>query len=93
MDLQQQISAELNAARLGKVLRVLVDRKEGKYFIGRTEYDSPEVDQEVLVPVEFKLTPGSSTTWKSPKLQNSIFTGNPYRPENKKAPSLSCKGA
>jgi ribosomal protein S12 methylthiotransferase len=58
MDLQQQISAELNAARLGKVLRVLVDRKEGKYFIGRTEYDSPEVDQEVLVPVEFKLTPG-----------------------------------
>ena len=49
MDLQQSISTEINKTRVGKVLKVLFDRKEGGYFIGRTEFDSPEVDNEVLV--------------------------------------------
>jgi ribosomal protein S12 methylthiotransferase len=50
MELQQGISAELNQEKVGKTFKVLFDRKEGGYFIGRTEFDSPEVDNEVLVP-------------------------------------------
>ena len=50
MGIQQPISLSLNAARVGKIVKVLVDRKEGKHFIGRTEQDSPEVDNEVLIP-------------------------------------------
>jgi ribosomal protein S12 methylthiotransferase len=49
MELQQDISYEINQQKIGKTFRVLFDRKEGGYFIGRTEYDSPEVDNEVLV--------------------------------------------
>jgi ribosomal protein S12 methylthiotransferase len=49
MNLQQEISSELNQQRVGKTFRVLIDRKEGNYFIGRTESDSPEVDNEVLI--------------------------------------------
>lgn len=50
MELQQGISQELNQQKVGKTYKVLFDRKEGGYFIGRTEADSPEVDNEVLVP-------------------------------------------
>ena len=49
MELQSQISWELNQAKVGKVFRCLIDRKEGNYFVGRTEYDSPDVDNEVLI--------------------------------------------
>jgi ribosomal protein S12 methylthiotransferase len=49
MELQQDISASINQSKIGKTLKVLFDRKEGDYFIGRTEADSPEVDNEVLV--------------------------------------------
>jgi ribosomal protein S12 methylthiotransferase len=49
MDVQQGISASLNQAKVGETFKVLFDRKEGDYFIGRTEFDSPEVDNEVLV--------------------------------------------
>jgi ribosomal protein S12 methylthiotransferase len=49
MEVQQDISFDLNEEKIGKTLKVLFDRKEGGYFIGRTEYDSPEVDNEVLV--------------------------------------------
>ncbi len=49
MGVQESISFELNQKRVGNVYKVLFDRKEGGYFIGRTEYDSPEVDNEVLV--------------------------------------------
>ncbi len=52
MEIQQHISWELNQAKVGKTFKVLFDRKEGGYFIGRTEYDSPEVDNEVLVSAE-----------------------------------------
>ncbi|GAB3980548.1 30S ribosomal protein S12 methylthiotransferase RimO [Spirosoma terrae] len=50
MELQQGISQELNQRKVGQTYKVLFDRKEGGYFIGRTEADSPEVDNEVLVP-------------------------------------------
>ena len=49
MELQSGISYELNQAKIGKIFKVLFDRAEGDYFIGRTEFDSPEVDNEVLV--------------------------------------------
>ncbi len=49
MDVQQEISLRKNEAKVGKVFKTLFDRKEGKFFIGRTEADSPEVDNEVLV--------------------------------------------
>lgn len=49
MALQQGISREINEAKVGKTFQVLIDRKEGAHFIGRTEHDSPEVDNEVLV--------------------------------------------
>ncbi len=49
MDLQSSISYKLNEKKVGKVYKVLFDRKEGEYFIGRTEFDSPDVDNEVLV--------------------------------------------
>jgi len=50
MELQQGISLELNEARVGQTYKVLFDRKESGYYVGRTQYDSPEVDNEVLVP-------------------------------------------
>ena len=49
MELQQGISYEINQEKVGKTYKVLVDRKEGDFFIGRTEFDSPEVDNEVLI--------------------------------------------
>ncbi|MBR5456659.1 MAG: 30S ribosomal protein S12 methylthiotransferase RimO [Bacteroidaceae bacterium] len=52
MEIQQRISTKLNEARVGKAYRSIIDRVEGDYYIGRTEFDSPEVDMEVLVPVK-----------------------------------------
>ena len=49
MELQEQISLELNEKKVGKTYKTLIDRKESGYFIGRTEFDSPEVDNEVLI--------------------------------------------
>ena len=49
MELQEQISLELNQQKIGSVFKVLIDRMEGGEFIGRTEFDSPEVDNEVLI--------------------------------------------
>lgn len=52
MELQSQISWEKNQEKIGKVYKCIFDRKEGNYFVGRTEYDSPDVDNTVLVPAE-----------------------------------------
>ena len=49
MDIQSQISWELNQEKIGKTFKCVIDRKEGDYFIGRTEFDSPDVDNEVLI--------------------------------------------
>ncbi|HSM63533.1 MAG TPA: 30S ribosomal protein S12 methylthiotransferase RimO [Gillisia sp.] len=49
MEIQSQISWELNQEKIGKTFKVIIDRKDGNYFIGRTEFDSPDVDNEVLI--------------------------------------------
>lgn len=54
MALQQQISEEIEAEKVGKTFPVIIDRKEGNYYVGRTEFCSPEVDPEVLIPVRDK---------------------------------------
>ena len=58
MRIQQHISAELEAAKIGQTLRVIIDRKEGEWYVGRTEFCSPEVDPEVLIPLGEQLTVG-----------------------------------
>ena len=59
MRIQQNISAEIEAQKVGTTLRVIIDRQEGDWFIGRTEYCSPEVDPEVLIPASEQLTIGN----------------------------------
>lgn len=54
MRVQQNISAEIEAEKIGKIYKVIIDRREGDYYIGRTEFCSPEVDPEVLIPVNEK---------------------------------------
>ena len=54
MALQQEISADLSNAKIGKEFKVIIDRKEGEYYIGRTQFDSPEVDPEVLIKADGK---------------------------------------
>lgn len=49
MEIQEGISAELNAKKIGRLMRVIIDREEPEYYVGRTEFDSPEVDPEVLI--------------------------------------------
>ena len=49
MEVQSQISWELNQEKIGKTFRCIIDRKEGNHFVGRTEFDSPDVDNEVLI--------------------------------------------
>lgn len=52
MNLQEGIAEELNHSKIGQTYKVIIDRKEGDYYYGRTEFDSPEVDPEVLIPIE-----------------------------------------
>ena len=59
MRIQQNISAEIEAQKVGTTLRVIIDRQEGDWYIGRTEYCSPEVDPEVLIPASEQLTIGN----------------------------------
>jgi ribosomal protein S12 methylthiotransferase len=62
MSIQEEISMEKNQARVGRTFRVLIDRHEGDYYIGRTEYDSPEIDDEVLIPASTPLHIGQFYT-------------------------------
>lgn len=59
MEIQQEISLEKNQEKIGRIFKVLIDRQEGEYYIGRSEYDSPEVDNEILVSSDFPLDTGS----------------------------------
>ncbi len=59
MKLQQEISYSLNEEKVGKSYKVLIDKLDEGYFVGRTQYDSPEVDNEVLIPAEQNLTIGN----------------------------------
>ena len=54
MELQQSISAEVQGEKIGQTMQVIIDRKEGEYYVGRTEFDSPEVDPEVLIPAHLR---------------------------------------
>jgi ribosomal protein S12 methylthiotransferase len=58
MELQQEISRELSAAKIGQTLQVMIDRQEKDFYVGRTEFDSPEVDPEVLISSSQPLVPG-----------------------------------
>lgn len=58
MALQEEISAEIQGAKVGQTMRVMIDREETEYYIGRTQYDSPEVDPEVLISKTAVLKPG-----------------------------------
>lgn len=69
MELQQDISLELNTRRVGSTIKVMIDREENEYYIGRTEYDSPDIDNEVLIPKE----------------QTTLFTGRFYQARIKAA--------
>jgi len=51
MALQNEISLENNRRRVGRTERVIIDSRQGDFYVGRTQYDSPEVDQEILIPV------------------------------------------
>ncbi|HAP50186.1 MAG TPA: 30S ribosomal protein S12 methylthiotransferase RimO, partial [Porphyromonadaceae bacterium] len=61
MDLQEGISQEIQENKVGQTLRVIVDREEPQYYIGRTQWDSPEVDPEVLIEKTRKLVVGDFT--------------------------------
>lgn len=58
MDIQTEIATEINESKIGSTMRVIIDREEDEYYVGRTEYDSPEVDQEVLIKKSRKLDKG-----------------------------------
>jgi len=58
MEVQQEISYEKNAEKIGQVFNVLIDKKEAGRFLGRTEFDSVEVDNEVVVHADKVLSPG-----------------------------------
>lgn len=58
MEVQQIISSQLNAARVGQTLNVIIDREDEEFYVGRTEFDSPEVDGEVLISKDIKLKKG-----------------------------------
>ena len=65
MEIQSQISWELNQEKIGKEFKVIIDRKEGNYFVGRTQFDSPDVDNEVLINAEQEyVRTGDFTTVK-----------------------------
>ena len=59
LDVQEGISADVNASKVGQTFRVIVDREEEDFYVGRTQYDSPEVDPEILISKDTPLSPGS----------------------------------
>ena len=75
MELQQSISLELNQQKVGKIFKTLVDRKEGRNFIGRTEFDSPEVDNEVIIQSKNYLRMGDFVQVKITSATEFDLTG------------------
>ena len=59
MRIQERISADVNNSKIGNTYKVILDREEDDFYIGRTEYDSPEVDPEVLITKDRELVPGN----------------------------------
>jgi len=62
MDLQEQISLDIQQSKVGQQLRVIIDREDADNYVGRTQWDSPEVDPEVLITKTRPLTVGNFTT-------------------------------
>ena len=58
MRIQERISAEINEEKVGRTFKIMLDREDEDYYVGRTEFDSPEVDPEILVFKEQSLNPG-----------------------------------
>ncbi len=78
MEIQSQISWELNQEKIGKTFRCIIDRKEGNYFVGRTEFDSPDVDNEVLIDAaKFYLKQGEFTDIKITEAADFDLYGEP----------------
>ncbi len=78
MEIQSQISWELNQQKIGKEFKVVIDRKEGNYFVGRTEFDSPDVDNEVLIDAsKHYLKTGDFTKVKIHKAEDFDLYGEP----------------
>jgi len=76
MGVQQQISFEKNQQKIGQIFKVLIDKKEGDFFIGRTEFDSPEVDNEVLLDASMDYTsPGSFVSVKIDRAEDFDLYG------------------
>ncbi|MEO2052776.1 MAG: 30S ribosomal protein S12 methylthiotransferase RimO [Allomuricauda sp.] len=79
MEIQSQISWELNQEKIGKVFRCIIDRKEGNYFVGRTEFDSPDVDNEVLIDAsQHYIKIGDFTTIKIIDASDYDLYGEPF---------------
>lgn len=76
MAMQQDISMELNQSKIGNTYKVLFDRKEGGHFIGRTQYDSPEVDNEVLIPATQFVRLGDFANVKINKVEEFDLYGD-----------------
>ncbi|MBQ0735706.1 30S ribosomal protein S12 methylthiotransferase RimO [Aquimarina celericrescens] len=78
MEIQSQISWELNQEKIGQEFKVVIDRKEGNYFVGRTEFDSPDVDNEVLIDAsKFYLKTGEFTSVKIYEAEDFDLYGEP----------------
>ncbi len=84
MDIQQNISLEINEAKINKTFKTIIDRTEGDYYIGRTQYDSPEVDNEVLIPLSNNLTIGEFYDIKITHVDNFDIFGEPLITVNNK---------
>jgi ribosomal protein S12 methylthiotransferase len=75
MNLQEAIAGQINESKVGKILKVIIDREEAGFYIGRTEYDSPEVDPEVLIEKNQKLNMGDFYNVKITGIQSFDLLG------------------
>jgi ribosomal protein S12 methylthiotransferase len=75
MEVQQEISYELNQEKVGKIFKVLIDKKEAGRYLGRTEFDSVEVDNEVVIPADKKLPIGEFVQVKITKAYDYDLEG------------------
>ena len=80
MEIQSQISWELNQEKIGKTYRCMIDRKEGLYFIGRTQFDSPDVDNEVMIDAaKFYLKQGEFAEIRITQAADFDLYGEPLK--------------
>ncbi|MGJ8659813.1 MAG: 30S ribosomal protein S12 methylthiotransferase RimO [Cellulophaga fucicola] len=78
MEIQSQISWELNQEKIGETFKCIIDRKDGNYFVGRTEFDSPDVDNEVLIDAtKYYLKQGEYTNIKITQAEDFDLYGEP----------------